>query len=590
MGSDPMAGVTASDASVARLAIAAVLVALGGCTGAIEASDDREDSVGSAGATGAGAAAIGTTGTIGTTGNGGIADGAQVQFAPAPGAYRRLTNAAFRNSLRDLLGGPVDVHDLEPDSWAVGGLPTVGAAEVSISPLGVEQYQSAIDAATAQVFADTARRDKVLGCKPQSETDMACFQTFVTSFGRLAFRQPLTTAQVDRYVQLIASVAATLGDAYEGMRAAMIGLLLSPNFLYRLERGAPSPTGGDGFWQYTSREMASRLAYFLTNSTPDTTLLDLADQDALQTPDAIRAQAQRLLETTAGRQSVGNFASELFQLQIIAARAKDATMFPEYTPALQTAMIEEIPAMFEALVFDRDASALELFTTRDTLVTTELAAVYGLPATGLSSTTLKPATLPADGLRAGLLGTAGFLSLYASQKEGSPTLRGKFIREILLCQTIPPPPPNVNTMLEDPPPGVVLTRREKLTQHESNPGCASCHTLMDPLGLTLENFDAIGKFRATDHGKDIDVSGDLDGTSFDGPIELGQLLAKQPAVAACMVRNIYRYGTGHVETPTEAPVLSDLTAHFEAGGYHLKDLMLELVSSDGFRFVAPAAP
>jgi hypothetical protein len=253
-------------------------------------------------------------------------------------------------------------------------------------------------------------------------------------------------------------------------------------------------------------------------------------------------------------------------------------------------MIAEIPAMFEALALDRGESALELFTTRNTLVTKELAAVYGLPTTGLSSTTLMSATLPANGLRAGLLGTAGFLSLYASQKEGSPTLRGKFIREILLCQTIPPPPPDVNMMLQDPPTGMVRTKREKLIQHENNPGCASCHKFMDPLGLTLENFDAIGKFRIADQGKTIDVSGDLDGTSFSGPIELGQQLAKRPEVAACMVRNIYRYGTGHVETPSEAPVISDLTARFEAGGYHLKDLMLDLVSSDGFRFVAPAAP
>jgi hypothetical protein len=244
--------------------------------------------------------------------------------------------------------------------------------------------------------------------------------------------------------------------------------------------------------------------------------------------------------------------------------------------------------MFQALVFDRNASALELFTTRETLATNELAALYGLPTAGLTSALAK-VTLPADGLRAGLLGTAGILSMFASQKEGSPTTRGRFIREVLLCQHIDSPPPGVNTMFEDPPPGVTLTKREKLEQHQTGT-CRGCHALTDPPGLALENFDAIGKFRATDNGEAIDATGNIDDITFDGPIELGQLLASMPETAACLVRSIYRYGTGHVEVASEAPVVSDLTARFEASGFSLQQLMLDLVTSDGFRYVAPPAP
>jgi hypothetical protein len=188
------------------------------------------------------------------------------------------------------------------------------------------------------------------------------------------------------------------------------------------------------------------------------------------------------------------------------------------------------------------------------------------------------------------LTTAGFLSLYANQEEGSPTQRGKFIRETLLCTTIPLPPPNVSTVLPDPPAGVVYTKRQRLATHESVASCAVCHKMMDPLGLTLENFDAIGKYRSTDQGLPIDVSGDLDGTSFSGPVALGQTLAAQPAVADCLVRNMYRYGTGHVETTTEQPVLDALKSNFRTGGYHVRDLMRDIVSSDGFRFVAAPAP
>jgi hypothetical protein len=374
------------------------------------------------------------------------------------------------------------------------------------------------------------------------------------------------------------------------MRAGMSTLIQSPYFLFRIELGAPPANGASGFWQYTSSEISARLAYFLTNSTPDSALLDVADANGLQSADGIRQQAERLLATQAGRESVGNFITELLQLSKIENHAKDQTLVPRYTATLQTAMMQEIPAMFQALVFDQNASALELFTTRNTFVNSELATLYGVPVTGVSATSLAAATLPADGLRAGLLGTAGFLSLYASQKEPSPTLRGKFIRETLLCQSIPPPPPGVNTVLPDLPAGVVMTKRQRMTMHEQVASCAACHKAMDPAGFPLENFDAIGQFRSTDNGITIDASGDLDGVAFNGPVELGQQLAKRPEVADCLVRNLYRYGAGHVETPNEQPVLDALKTQFGSGGYHVRDLLLAIVTSDGFRYVAPAMP
>lgn len=246
--------------------------------------------------------------------------------------------------------------------------------------------------------------------------------------------------------------------------------------------------------------------------------------------------------------------------------------------------------MFQSIVLDRNASVLELFTTRSTFVTKDLAALYGLPTTGLSTTSLTATTLPTDGPRAGLLTTAAFLSLFANQEEGSPTQRGKFIRQTLLCQNIPLPPANVSTVLPDAPAGAVYTKRQKLSMHESQPTCAACHKLMDPLGLTLENFDAIGKYRATDQGQTIDASGDLDGVSFNGPVALGQALAQRDDVADCLVQNLYRYGTGHLDVSTEKPVIDALKVSFRAGGYHVRDLMRDIVSSDGFRFVAAPTP
>lgn len=508
---------------------------------------------------------------------------APVVFAPAPGAYRRLTNTAFANSLRDLLEGPVEIGPLEPDSWVVGGLPTVGAAEVSLSELGVEQYQSAVESAVALAFADATRRDKILGCLPQGLSDTACFDTFVKTFGRKAFRQPLSAPQVTRYVGLINDVATLQNDAVEGMKAAVTAFLLSPNFLYRLERGQPDENLE--YWRFTDYELATRLAYFLTNSTPDAELLALAEQGLLATPEAIQAQSERLLASPAGRESVENFAKELFQLRLVAARAKDPELYPEYDSALQQAMVDEISAMFSSVVFDQNVSALELFTTRTTTVTRELAALYGVEVAAQGDGARVTVTLPEE--RAGLLGTSGILTIYGSQKEGSPTLRGRFIREVLLCQSIPSPPADVSTTFEDPPAGQVLTKREKLTRHQEDPACAPCHALMDPIGLTLESYDAIGRYRTTDQGKPIDLTGNLDGTDFNGGVALGQLIAGKSETAKCMVRNLYRYGTGHVESSKESPVLLTLIEHFSTSNFNLRALMLEIVTSDGFRYVAP---
>jgi hypothetical protein len=502
-------------------------------------------------------------------------------FAPGKGTLKRLTESEFRNSLRDLLGD-VTVGELEPDTW-FDGFAKVGSSVVSISANGVDKYRLAIDAATTQVFADATRRAALVGCEPQVVED-ACVDAFIRRFGRLSWRRPLTDAQVGRYGALARSTATLLGDVTEAVRVTTSALLFSPYFLYRLERGQADVNAE--WWRFDSHEMASRLAFFLTNTTPDAPLLDAADQDALATPEGIRVQAERLLDGVGARESIGNFATELFRLAIVRGRAKDPALFPGYTSTLQSAMAREVPAMFQSIVFDERAPALDLFTTRRTFVNRELATLYGLDATGLTDDSWEAVELPADGLRAGLLGTGAFLSVYANQKEGSPTQRGKFIREFLLCQNIPDPPPDVSTVIEDPPPGVVLTKRERLAQHRADPVCASCHSAMDPLGLPLENFDAIGALRETEQGRAIDVTGDLDGVPFDGPVELGELLRTSERASACLVRNLYRYATGRSESPTEEPIIEAHVERFRANGLDMQGLMLDIVTSDGFRYVA----
>ena len=326
--------------------------------------------------------------------------------------------------------GPVTVGELEPDSWSIGGFASVSAATVSISADGrraVSDRDRRRD--DRSVFADTTRRNKLLGCTPKSATDTACFQSFVTKFGRLAWRQPLTAAQVTRYTNLIASVAATMGDVYEGMRAGMQGLLLSPNFLYRLERGRSAGRGGNGFWQYTERR----------DRHPPVVLPDELDagRDAAGSGGPKRAADEggrswrRRIACWPRRPGANPSATSrpsCTSCELIASRAKDPK-FTEYTPAAADG--DDAGDSGDVRV-DRLRSKRQRPGAPDhPQHVRHQGARHALRAADdgalVDDADARRRCRP-TGLRAGLLTTAGFLSLYANQEEGSPTQRGKFIR------------------------------------------------------------------------------------------------------------------------------------------------------------------
>jgi hypothetical protein len=273
---------------------------------------------------------------------------------------------------------------------------------------------------------------------------------------------------------------------------------------------------------------------------------------------------------------------EIDRLLSVAA-TKDPSLFPEYVPTLQDAIVREMRGTWESLAFDDKTSALDLFSTTKVVVNAELATIYGLSATDLTSTTFVLRSLPADGPRVGILGELGFLSEFANQKEGSPTLRGKFMRESFMCSIVPPPPPDVT----DPPANMPLTKRQRLEIHRINPACNACHGLMDPMGLPLETFDAIGRYRTTDHGLPIDPSGEFDGLPVTDARSLGQTMSTSVAVANCLVRRYYSYAIGHEERQQDQSVLNTLAASFQASGYKLRDLVLDIATNDAFTSVAP---
>jgi hypothetical protein len=500
-------------------------------------------------------------------------------FAPGPATLRRLTRAQYANAIRDLLGPDITVPgDFEPDT-VLSGFASIGSSLTTISATAAEKLESAAGSIATQAFSDPARRSRLVACQPTAAVDEACARAFVTTFGRRAWRRPLQAEEVDRYTAIATQGASMAGDFWSGLGHALSGLLQSPHFLYRVEIGRPGVVAGHR--HFDSWELASRLSFFFWNSTPDDALLEAADRGALTRPDALRREAERLLASPRGRGVVRSFFYELMRLDGLDDLEQSPANFPRATRTIGPAMREETLRLLEEVVLSPDGDYRRVFDAPFTFVNRELAQLYGLPAAGAD---FVRTALPAAGLRQGLLGQSSFLATNAHEATTSPTRRGKFVREVLLCHEIPAPPPDVDASLPEEKPGdAPRTMRQRLSGHNA-PACTACHARMDPLGLAFENFDALGAERTRDAGQMIDPSGDLDGQRFAGPRELATLLRGHPDVELCLVRNLYRYALGRLEIPGE----EDLIRRIGAGlaGDRFRSALLGIVESDGFRLAA----
>jgi len=496
----------------------------------------------------------------------------------------RLTASQYANSLRDLLGADVPVGAVDPD-FLDDGFVNVGASTVSVSPSGGGLYEAAATAATTWLFSDPARLTARLSCVPQAATDTACAQQALSALGRRAYRRPLTDEETNRLVTLATSIAGQAGSSMLiGMRHAVNMLIQSPNFLYRVELGAPSAADG-GRLKYTGFEVASRLASTLWNTLPDAALLDAAD--SLASTDGVSAQAKRMLADPKAHQALTAFVDDLYSVHFLHGAMPDPTVYPGFTETLRQAMQTELEMRVDDTVFGAPGDFLSLFDSKTTFVNDELAKHYGLPAPGGSG--FQRVTFAADSPRAGILGSGAILTGMALPERTMPTRRGKFIREALLCQIVPPPPPSVMAQLP-PNRNPNDTIRKILTDHRSNAACAGCHALMDPIGLGLEAFDGVGSFRTMDKGQPVDATGNLDGVPFNGLAELGKALRSAPVAGPCLVSKLYTQALGRAPVARDALVLDALATRFAAGGNRFDQLLLDLVASDGFRFVEPTAP
>jgi hypothetical protein len=503
-------------------------------------------------------------------------------FAPQAATLHRLTRAQFRNSVRELLGAAVNVPtDLELDTQLYG-FATVGAASITVSPRAAEQFEAASYNVTAQVFNNPARRMALVGCAPGAADD-ACARGFIARFGRRAWRRPLEMAETERWVGVSRAAAGAYRDPNKGLEYVVAGMLQAPQFLFRVERGESVPSIPT-MRRYTGYEMAARLSFLLWSSTPDDALLDAAGRGELDTAEGVRAQVRRLFADPRARTTLTAFFSEYFKLDRIGPQTRDRMLYPLYSPALVASMIQEFERIVGETAFG-DGDLRDIFTTRTTFIDNNLARLYGIP--GTFDATFRRYDWPANAPRAGVLTTAAFLTNNAHPVTTSPTHRGKFIRQFLLCQPIPPPPAGVTTDIPPPMPGVVQTFRQRLeTLHLQPPACAACHTAMDPVGFGLEHYDAIGAYRTTDNTLPVDARGSLDGVDFRSGRELAEAVRNHRLLPGCIVRNMYRHATGHVEAESEAIVIRDVERAFSTQGYQFRVLIEALAASDGFRFAA----
>jgi hypothetical protein len=492
----------------------------------------------------------------------------------------RLTVRQYHNVLADLFGPGLPAMPVQPDENPYLFV-NIGATTTPYSELGVQQLEEAADAVTDAVFDDPARRAALVGCEPQAPGD-DCVAGFLDTFGRRAFRRPLGDEDRTRWLGVAVDLAD--GDAWLGLRTAVAGMLQAPSFVYRVEVGEPDPADPSRR-RYSGWEMASRLSFLLWSSMPDDELLDAAERGDLVTPEGIEAQARRLLADPRARTTVQEFFAEYFDLGRLEQLARSPELYPQFTPTMKESMRTEVKLLVDDFVDRRDADVRGVFSTRRTFVNSDLAALYGLEVEGASPIAFVPVELPEDGPRAGLLTLGAFLAMNAHETRTSPTLRGKYVRERVLCQVVPPPPPDVNTEI---PEDVIdaKTLRERLEQHRENPACSSCHSFIDPPGFLFEHFDSAGAYRSTDSGYPIDASGDLDGVPLAGARDLATVLENEAAVGRCIVTQLYRHAQGRLDAPAEAGAIDAIDELFASRGYRFHELLVALVTHESFRFVA----
>ncbi|EDM81941.1 hypothetical protein PPSIR1_05723 [Plesiocystis pacifica SIR-1] len=548
------------------------LVAAPGCQGD-DADGGGDDEVGEDN----GEDADGTTdGTDEGTGEEGGDD-----FIPPHGGMRRMLDHQYVNSIGYMFGDEAQAVADPPGDLALHGYDAIGAAEIAPGLDLVELYEtSALEIGDA-VVANPGRLASFVPCVTESP-GQACYTDIAQTLGHIAWRRPLTDAEVSEIVDIALEAEEWgEGDFNAGLKYELVRILLSPNFIYVKEVGVQDANEPEEFW-LTGPEMVTRVSLLINGRIPSLATLESAEAGNYDSVDAIEDFARALLADPSAPDAISEFFGEYLDLRI---PGKNLDAFPNYSEALADSMLQETDMLLRHVIWEADTDWRTFYDADFTFIDQNLADLYGMAA---PEEPFGQVELPADQNRAGFLTQGTFLARNAHADGNSTTRRGHYIQERMLCFTIPPPPPDVNPNIPEIPEGEQMTLREVMEQiHLEEESCASCHKDMDPLGFVLENFDALGQWRTEDNGLPIDSVVDYGdwGTMSNG-VDLATNVAMDPRTTQCLVNNIIRFGRGSLEDfNNESDEILELYADFETANFRVKELLVSFVTSELFRQV-----
>jgi len=503
---------------------------------------------------------------------------------PGPSPLRLLTRAQYVSTVRDLFDEAMLSESALLDALGQATEASAfGLLQPDVTQVEIEGFQKAAELVASTVVQNGDALNAVAPCA-DGEDQAACARAAIDRFGSRVYRAPVTEdADIERHLALF-NTGATTGYAH-GIELLLRGMLQAPRFLYRVELGSDEVAGDDAV-RLSGHEIAARLSYMVWGTAPDEALIEAAESGALATQDGVEEQLSRLLEDPRGQTVMRRFLEGWARIGALGSVVKDDTQYPEWQQAsLREAFTAQAHAFFDHVLAEQGGTLDALLTSRSVLVNDALASFYDVAAGGSS---FEPIELPAE-QASGILSLPALLALLAKPDESSPIYRGKFVREMLLCQQLPSPPANIPK-----PPEVEegVSTRERLRQHEVDTACSTCHTLLDPIGFAFERFDGIGRYRTMDGGKAVDTSGalhetrDADG-EIDGIAELGERLAQSAEVEECMTRQWFRYAINRFERDSDACSMDRLYTKFRASGNDLRTLPAAVIASDAFLYRRP---
>jgi len=511
---------------------------------------------------------------------------------PGPSPLRRLTRFEYNNTLRDLLGdttAPGNRLPLEEQSLGFDN----DANVLKVSRLLAEAYVGATqllaDAAVPELgtWVSCAAQAQAPGSDPvQAEQ---CASQFIDAFGPRAYRRALAPEERARMLALYTSARQSF-DFNGAVGAVIEAMLLSPQFLYRLESTLPV-AGNPNVLAVDSWGLASRLSYFLWGSMPDPALFDVVRAGQLVTAADVRAQAERMFDDPRTRSVVRHFNRYWLDIGGVDGQTKDAALFPDYTSAIGPLLRQQTENFVEHVYFGGAGTLNDLLTAPYTFMNGPLATFHGLSNGPTGEAFVKVDLDPTR--HSGVLTEPSILSWNATADRTHPILRGVFIRRKFLCQEPPPPPPGVvdsRGTIADP----NATERERLAIHSQDPICAACHASIEPIGLAFENFDATGRWRDLEGGRPVDATGHILGTDVEGDvngaIELTQKLAQSEQVRQCVALNWFRFANGRGETEQDVCSTQRVNQRFADSGGNLRELVLTMTQTDAFLYrMAPSS-